>query len=410
MKSRLKLAVFTASMLAIVSCSNDNSFQQEEAINASNFDKVNYYSSRGVMSPLTDGEALFILKNKEALLTSQTPQSDKAADAAADIITLLKGKAKSTTVLTENQINEANNVLRKLMEANTDANATSIATEIVNNNLLRQQSNRPADMELFNVANRKFLESIYKSGIASSYQRTGVLAAQAGGATANQIEEKKQEWIENRIFFYVKGLYVEYKEDFIRNFPWADQQVTEYQFKNEFKGTEEEKEVVRLLAENDLKRYKSFLNGKSGAKRAVKLRPTLQKTKDDAKAFIQTLPRNHFLIRLAEIAIPREKYQEGAITAQYVYGGKKQNEGDIIKDYIQLVGESDAELLRFWTNSQIGWEQDLSEFRAMRRKEKVAAADIDIFIGSDKKSQTQRDDENNWKPLVAYILDKNSIQ
>ena len=85
-----------------------------------------------------------------------------------------------------------------------------------------------------------------------------------------------------------------------------------------------------------------------------KLPSLSQKTKDAVNTFIKTLPENHFLIRLGKVSVLREKLQEGAITAQYVYGGMKTKEELVIPKYIKLVSKENAKLLRFWINHEAG--------------------------------------------------------
>lgn len=285
------------------------------------------------MHLLTDNEALFILKNKDVLPNTENPLLVKAADAAADIITLLKGKAhpkNNSIILSNEQIDQANEILKKLGNS-SDANIKNIAIEIVNKKLLLQQSKRKGDTELFHVADRKNLESIYKLGMTTVLQRTGQLEPQAGGSTANQLGEKEREWVEERIYRLVREFYLQFNENFIKDNPWIDKKVREY---GKFKGTGEEKEIVRKLKDDDIEEYKSFLTKEKGSKRVSKL-PTLSpKTKDAINTFIKTLPENHFLIRLGKVSVLREKRQEGAITAQYVYGGMKIKEELVIPNIL----------------------------------------------------------------------------
>jgi hypothetical protein len=257
----------------------------------------------------------------------------------------------------------------------------------------------------YQMTSRDFLPSIAQTGLQSTFERTGEKAPQPGGATASTMEEHIEKMIPRRIENYIKSqVGAGWTLAEIAANVAADLEVAEG---HTLQGSEDDHEPLRAEEQANWSAYKAeHPAASSGETAPAKAMNRTEKAaadkaaKEQLKASASSLPEEHFLRRLAESAVRRQRMVEGMITSQYVYGVPEANLTDTITQYLPMI--SSPVLLR-WPMGTGAWEQDQSEHKAMRSKDGVPPEVIEVFAEEGFADREDRTGAENWVSLAEWI-------
>lgn len=335
-------------------------------------------SSNSTVQLMSSNLLLFILESKD------TPK-----EASLAIIKMLERKGEMV------QIGEIKTQLAELVKSK-GGNVQNNAKEILAKDLLNSKEEKVKDAQFFQLTNSNFLESINKLGLLSSYQRTGEKKPQPGGATASTLEQHIEAGIPKRLLGYLRVTCKTYAESYIQSNPWPNGKLNDM----ECEGKDDEKVTLSDMAMGDFKAYNSHLEKIKGAKRKPALSPAA--AGKVATDLIGQIGEDHYLHRLAKMAVTREKNLEGMITAQHIYGTPQQHLDNVIGQYSSKVQNP---ILIRWAAHSPDWHQDESEEKGVRSMTNVPSTDIDVFIGENMSDNEKRADEGQWKPLLEYVYE-----
>jgi DNA-directed RNA polymerase subunit RPC12/RpoP len=259
---------------------------------------------------------------------------------------------------------------------------------------------------LYHVTTDTIARAVKRQGLRSAFSRTGQRIPDASGSFALDRVKRIEGAIAGRIMQYLVTCLANADNGDM----WRDAAIPYTPFVHAATGSNDDYMSLSALEKASLLHFGQQVHG---PKFTVTPRGTVGiARKQSTIALRQTLIEkpDHYLTKLATQSANFDFNVEAAITSSHVYflntALDRLTFESGYKDYTKLRSPLSIVVLRVRRADVTGLEQDMADFRAVRTQSDVAAARLQILVGTAIYTEFKRLDvrsrDDNWMPLTQW--------